>query len=101
MADAQSLGTWLDLLSHDVWADILAALADRISERPHGETLRFAELRKRIGHDDPGNFNYHLKRLVGTFVEKTDEGYRLSDIGQRLVAVCRSGRFDPGRSQAR
>lgn len=89
----------IELVSHGVRAEILLALAERMRERPRDETLQFAELRDRVGHDDPGNFNYHLKRLLGTLVEKADEGYRLSDVGHHFVAVLRSGRFDPGRQR--
>lgn len=93
------LNAGIELVSHEVRAEILVALTEQIQESPRNETLRFAELRDRVGHDDPGNFNYHLKRLLGKFVEKTDEGYRLSVVGHHFVAVLRSGRFDPNRRQ--
>ncbi|WP_423747257.1 hypothetical protein V5735_23875 (plasmid) [Haladaptatus sp. SPP-AMP-3] len=99
MSANQPLSKGIDLISHEVRAEILLALAERMQERPRNETLRFAELRDRVGHDDPGNFNYHLKRLLGTFVEKTGEEYRLSDVGHHFLAVLRSGRFDPNRRQ--
>jgi hypothetical protein len=97
MSADQPLTEGIELLSHEVRAEILIALAERMQEQPRDETLRFSELRHRVGHDDPGNFNYHLKRLLGSLVEKTDEGYRLSDVGHHFVAVLHSGRFDPGR----
>ncbi|WP_327050919.1 winged helix-turn-helix domain-containing protein [Halomicrococcus gelatinilyticus] len=96
MAD-QPLTGGIELLNHEVRAEILLALAERMQEHPRDATLRFSELRDRVGHDDPGNFNYHLKRLSGAFVEKTDAGYRLSDVGHHFVAVLLSGRFDPDR----
>jgi hypothetical protein len=85
----------IGLVNHDVRAAILVALADHQRDHPREPTLRFSTLRERVGHDDPGNFNYHLKRLVGSFVEKHDEGYRLSEVGHHFVAVLHSGRFDP------
>ncbi|NEU59150.1 winged helix-turn-helix domain-containing protein [Halorussus sp. MSC15.2] len=97
MSADQPLNEGVELLSHEVRAEILLALAKRMREQPRNETLQFAELRDQVGHNDPGNFNYHLKRLLGTLVEKTDEGYRLSDVGHHFVAVLRSGRFDAGR----
>ncbi|MFW6152937.1 MAG: winged helix-turn-helix domain-containing protein [Halobacteriota archaeon] len=48
-------------------------------------TLRFSELTRRVGVRDSGRFNYHLSRLRGSVVERTDEGYRLTDRGE-LVA---------------
>jgi len=85
----------IGLVNHDVRAAILVALADHQRDHPREPVLRFSELRERVGHDDPGNFNYHLKRLVGSFVEKREEGYQLSDVGHHFVAVLHSGRFDP------
>lgn len=87
----------IGLVSHEVRAGILVALAEHQREHPRAAALSFSDLRERVGHDDPGNFNYHLKRLLGTLVEKTEEGYRLSDVGHHFVAVLHSGRFDPDR----
>lgn len=60
------------------WADetrrrILAEL-HRASDRP----LRFSELRARTQTRDSSRFNYHLTRLVGTFVNRTEAGYDLT-----------------------
>lgn len=84
----------VELVSHETRARILVVLADRQREAP-GEPLRFSELRRRVGHDDPGNFNYHLDRLAGRLVDTVDGRYRLSIVGQRFVATLLSGRFDP------
>jgi hypothetical protein len=97
MSSSNSLSAGIELVSHDVRAAILLALAAQMREHPRDEGLRFSALRERVGHDDPGNFNYHLKRLLGTLVEKTDEEYMLSDIGHHFVSVLQSGRFDPDR----
>jgi hypothetical protein len=95
MVDNGSLTKGIELVSHSVRAEILIALAERIQEDPRDQALRFAQLRKRVGHDDPGNFNYHLQRLRGNLVEKRDGGYQLSDVGHHFVAILLSGRFDP------
>lgn len=88
------------LVSDETRAGILVALATSHREAPRSPTLRFSDLRRRVGHDDPGNFNYHLKRLTGGLVRKTDDGYRLSDVGQRFVGTLLSGRFDPAADVA-
>lgn len=98
MSDASGLSSKLDLVSHDVRAGILVALARHQREHAPDSTLGFAELRRRVGHDDPGNFNYHLKRLRGTLVVKAEGGYRLSSVGHHFVAVLLSDRFDPDRT---
>lgn len=97
MPSDHPLNEGIELVSHEVRAEILLALTERMQECSRNEPLQFAELRKRVGHDDPGNFNYHLKRLLGTLVEKTDDGYRLSVVGHHFVAVLQSGQFDPDR----
>jgi hypothetical protein len=89
------LTTVLELVSHETRARTLVELAVRQRESPHDEWLSFSELRRRVGHDDPGNFNYHLGRLRGSLIEQTDAGYRLSDVGHEFVAVLLSSRFDP------
>ncbi len=61
-------------------------------------SVRFSDLSRRIEADDPGRFNYHLKRLQGQLVEKVDTGYRLSDEGHRIAdaifGVVRTSRGD-------
>jgi ribosomal protein S27AE len=81
------------LVGHETRAGVLLALAERQRERPRESSLGFADLRRAVGHDDPGNFNYHLQQLTGTLVTRTDDGYRLSNVGQRFVGALRSGRY--------
>jgi DNA-binding transcriptional ArsR family regulator len=71
---------------------ILRALAAHTRET--GETTAgFAVLRKRAGVEDPGRFRYHLNTLVGRFVERTEDGYRLSHAGSEIVAAILAGRY--------
>lgn len=55
--------------------------------------LSFTELRERVGTTDPGQFNYHLNKLVDEFVRRTDAGYvlRPNAILVLRAAVIRSG----------
>jgi hypothetical protein len=48
-------------------------------------TVSYSDLRRRVGVDDNGRFNYHLSKLVPHFVRKTEEGYRLSTGGKRIA----------------
>jgi hypothetical protein len=57
------------------------------------ETLSFSELRRQTGVSGSSRFNYHLDRLVGEFVERTDEGYRLSYPGVRVYQTIEAGTF--------
>lgn len=55
------------------------------------ERLSFSELRERVAYDTSGNFSYHLDRLAGHFIDKTDEGYGLRQAGRRVVQAVLSG----------
>lgn len=55
------------------------------------EPLEFGELRRRVGYETSGNFSYHLDKLAGPFIEKTEQGYDLRQRGQRVVEAAFSG----------
>lgn len=59
-----------------------------------GETngpVPFTELRDQVGLRQGSQFNYHLDKLVGHFVEKSDNGYDLTQRGRRVVEAVLSG----------
>ena len=64
---------------------ILRVLADADGPLP------FSELRDRVGMEDSGQFNYHLDKLVGHFLARTDAGYELRKPGDRVVEAVLSG----------
>lgn len=53
--------------------------------------IAYSELFDRIKYNDSSNFAYHLEKLVGHFVRKTDEGYDLQQAGCRVVEAVLSG----------
>lgn len=53
--------------------------------------LSFSTLRDRVGIGDSGRFNYHLGRLEGHFVRKTDGGYELRRAGRNVIEAVLSG----------
>lgn len=55
--------------------------------------LAFAELQAAAGFEDSGHFNYHLDKLVGQFVEKEGERYRLRAAGTKAIDIVFDGRF--------
>ncbi|MFB6112420.1 MAG: hypothetical protein ABEJ35_07805 [Halobacteriaceae archaeon] len=57
------------------------------------DPLTFSTLRERVGTLDSGQFAYHLGKLDGHFVHKTEDGYRLSQHGRYLVEAILSGVF--------
>ncbi|WP_251329382.1 winged helix-turn-helix domain-containing protein [Haloplanus pelagicus] len=80
------------LLADRTRIKIIRALGDA-STPGVPETLPFSELRRRADISGSGRFNYHLKQLVGQFVEETDEGYRLSYPGVRVYQAMKAGTF--------
>lgn len=79
------------LLGDETRVAILEALAGR-SDDPRS----FAQLREAVGVEDSGRFNYHLGKLVGRFVEKSDDGYRLTFAGSRVVGAVYEGTYAEG-----
>ena len=80
------------LLADETRLAIILALAEASEplnrERwdPTGtNVVPFSELRERVGVEDPGNFNYHLRKLDGEFIQQTADGYELVSAGERIV----------------
>lgn len=77
------------LLGNELRVDILRALADETEPRS------FSALRTAVGERDSGKFNYHLRKLVDTFVRhvETDEseGYELTLAGRNVVGALVAG----------
>jgi DNA-binding transcriptional ArsR family regulator len=76
------------LLGDGTRVGILRALDDA-----EAETLTFSQLRERVGTADSGRFNYHLKKLVGSFVRRDDDGYTLTLAGRRVVGALVAGTY--------
>nr|WP_222920363.1 ArsR family transcriptional regulator [Natrinema sp. SYSU A 869] len=55
--------------------------------------LRFSALYDRVPIDTSPQFNYHLDRLTGQFVRKTDAGYELRTAGENVVRAIVAGSF--------
>ncbi|MXR50615.1 hypothetical protein GRX03_03190 [Halovenus sp. WSH3] len=72
-------------LGNETRVEILRCLGEA------GRPLQFSELHARTDVQDSGQFNYHLRKLVGQFVHKTEEGYMLSRMGRRVVEAVLSG----------
>lgn len=96
------------LLGNETRLAILLALweayepfADDTWDPTGGNAVAFSDLRDRVGIRDSGQFNYHLGKLEGHFIEQTPEGYQLLPAGQKLVRTVIAGAgfedpaFDP------
>lgn len=79
------------VLGNEIRLDIIRVLwnADAAHEYDDvsdtAETISYSELRRRVGVDDNGKFNYHLSQLVSHFIRKAADGYRLSGAGKEIA----------------
>lgn len=64
---------------------ILRALRDA------DEPLAFSGVYDRVEQTVTSNFNYHLGKLEGHFVRKTEDGYELRQAGRRVIEAVLSG----------
>jgi hypothetical protein len=78
----------LSVIANDIRLDILEALW-RAEETP----VRFSDLFAEVDIKDSAQFNYHLDKLVGQFVAKTDDGYDLRFAGGQVIRAIRAGTF--------
>jgi hypothetical protein len=85
-------------LSDPVRVGIVRALTEHARESWPPTGLGFADLRRRVGVEDPGRFRYHLERLRGRFVEQVDGDYRLTYAGQEVGAAILAGTYTERRS---
>ena len=82
---------------NDLRVDVLRALADAEREGagpgdPYG--LSFSELYERVDAESTAGFAYHLDRLAGTFVSRSESGYRLTDLGERIIRAILAGTYN-------
>lgn len=88
--DGVDPATAFSSLGHAVRVDVLRELNDHCRESDD-ETIGFADLRRRVGLSDSGQFRYHLNELRDHFVERVDDGYRLTQAGGRVVGAILAG----------
>ena len=75
------------LLDNEMRLSILEVLSDASGP------LSFSELRERVGERDSGKFNYHLGKLAGHFVRRTESGYELTLAGDQIVGALLAGTY--------
>lgn len=94
-AEPPTMEAALTQIGQETRARILLELGAASDGPTDLDGLGYAELMDRVGAEDSGRFNYHLSKLVGGLVEKTDDGYWLRVNGhlvyQALVAGTLTG----------
>ena len=78
-----------DIIGNETRLKILQALF----EEKYGDPVSFSALRKRVEVRDGSLFNFHLKKLEGPFIRKTDEGYEIRHAGLNVIRTILSGSF--------
>ncbi|GAA0646854.1 DUF7347 domain-containing protein [Salarchaeum japonicum] len=94
-ASSEAFGT----LANEVRVTVLVRLvrAERDGETP----VSFSDLHAAADTESSAGFAYHLRQLTGRFVEKTPDGYVLTDAGRRAADAVLSGAFlDDGQRRA-
>jgi len=79
------------LLGNDTRVDIIQALWEAFEPGWGRDAVPFSELYEQVDIRDTGNFTYHLEKLTGHFVRKTDAGYELTQTGLDVVRAVVSG----------
>lgn len=72
---------------------VLLELADVANTEGPEAGLTFSELRRRVGVEDSGRFNYHLDKLQQGFVKKSGEKYVLQFPGTAIVSAVYAGTY--------
>jgi len=82
-------------LANETRVEILLALWSAMDPRPERDapegTLSFMQLYDRVQYDQTSNFQYHLAKLTGHFVSKTDAGYTLTTSAKRVLSTVMAG----------
>lgn len=84
-----------ELLANETRLRIVRELGTAMAGHEHTPRA-FTEIQTAVGVEDNGKFNYHLSKLVGRFVEKVDEGYRLLPAGIRVFQAVTAGAYHVG-----
>lgn len=97
--DPVSLDEALSIVGEETRARILLELgAARTTDPGASNALGFSALMDRVGVADSGLFNYHLEKLVGTFVARREAGYALRLPGLRLHRAIVAGTLTDRRT---
>jgi len=80
---------------------ILLELAHVVGEGNEEQGLSFSELRRRVGVEDSGRFNYHLDKLSGGFIEKSDDRYVARYPAMAVVSAVYAGTYGEASGEHR
>lgn len=73
---------------------LLALAAEEREQRQQWHTMTFTELYEAVDVESSSQFSYHLDRLVGQFVDRVPDGYRLTYSGHKIVRAILSDVYE-------
>lgn len=79
------------LLGNETRVGILRALWRAFESGTGENAVPFSTLYEDVDIADTGNFTYHLEKLTGPFVRRTDDGYALKQTGINVVRAVVAG----------
>jgi len=83
-----------DILGHELRLSIVETLGARQRANSWSPVpMEFEELRRAVGSQDSGRFNYHLDKLLGTYLDRTDAGYVLTPAGFEVSSAILRGSY--------
>lgn len=80
-----------ELLASETRLAIMLALWEARTPWERDDAVAFSTLYEQVEVSDSGQFNYHLDKLTPEFVQRTDDGYELTDAGFSIVQAVISG----------
>jgi hypothetical protein len=87
------------ILGNKLRIQILRALWEADDPADHDSSaIAFSDLYQRVGADDSGQFNYHLNKLTGAFVRRTEDGYELREAGYQVIRAVLAGAINKNPS---
>lgn len=84
-------GSAFELLGNETRVAVLDVLCGDGNDTDR--LLTFSELHDAIGTGSSAGFAYHLEKLVGHYVEKTADGYRLTYAGRQVARAVVAGTY--------
>lgn len=79
------------MLANEVRIQIVLELYRK--ERTERAPIPFSTLQSAVGSDESAGFAYHVRQLVGHFVEKDQRGYTLTPAGRQAANSIIQGTF--------
>ncbi len=87
-----------EILANEKRLAILLALWESYVPFSGDNAVTFSNLYDRVELHDTGNFTYHLDKLVGPFVEQTDQGYSLTTRAEQILHAVFAGTLSEYRT---